>query len=451
MGIERPRSMIWWRGLGALLCGLALGCAAAEGPTGSSPAARSSKVSDEVRSSLDSAGSVRVIVTLREPDTRAVSQGAREDQIAAIQEGVLAGLSSADFQLTHKWERVSAVAGEVTRGGLAKLEAHADVRLVGPDVTLRAFAAQSVPLIRAIEAHNLGFTGKGVTVAVIDTGIDSDHQDLFDAIVDQQCFCASCCPNGSSRQSGPGGAEDDQGHGTNVTGIINSAGRVAPVGVAPDTNIVAIKVLNREGSGQSSDIISSLDYVISQRSIKVVNMSLGGGRHSTVCDSADAFNQAAGQAIATLRSRGTATFVASGNEAFPDAVASPACVNAAVAVGAVYDDNVGGIRASNCTDGTTAADLPTCFSNSSTLVELMGPGAMITSSGLGGGTDTEGGTSQATPHVAGAAAVLFQVNPGASVSQVVDALKRTGRGVRDPKNGLTLPRIDLRAAIDAVR
>jgi subtilisin family serine protease len=316
-----------------------------------------------------------------------------------------------------------------------------------------ARAAESVPLIHGDEAHNMGFTGKGIVVAVLDTGIDSDHRDLFDAIVDQQCFCSgSCrCPNGSQRQSGPGAAEDDEGHGTNVTGIINSAGRVAPVGVAPDTGIVALKVLGADGGGGDAGILSALDYVIARREIRVVNMSLGGGRFSTVCDNADASNRAFGSAIATLRAQGTITLVAAGNDAFTDAVSSPACVNAAVAVGAVYDQNIGGIRASKCVDPTTAPDQVACFSNSSTLVELLGPGAMITSSGLGGGTLTEGGTSQATPHVAGAAALLFQANPALTPSEVVSTLSRTGVPIRDSKSGVTIPRIDVKAALDAVR
>jgi subtilisin family serine protease len=118
----------------------------------------------------------------------------------------------------------------------------------------------------------------------------------------------------------------------------------------------------------------------------------------------------------------------------------------------VYDENLGR-RAwvAPCTDSTTRADQVVCFSNSGPLVELLAPGALITSAGLGSGTLTEGGTSQATPHAAGAAAVLLEANPGLSPDQIVAVLKETGTPVTDSKNGLTLSRINLLAAVERVR
>jgi subtilisin family serine protease len=132
-------------------------------------------------------------------------------------------------------------------------------------------------------------------------------------------------------------------------------------------------------------------------------------------------------------------------------VASPACTNASLAIGAVYDDNVGGIAWQTCPDPTTASDQVACFSNSSPLVELLAPGAMTTSSGPGGGTLTEGGTSQATPHAAGAAAVLLQVRPTLTPTDIIRVLSQTGVPVTDAKNGLAVPRLNLRAAVEAVR
>jgi subtilisin family serine protease len=181
-------------------------------------------------------------------------------------------------------------------------------------------------------------------------------------------------------------------------------------------------------------------------------MSLGGGGpFTTVCDTADASNAAFGSVIARLRAQGTLTAVAAGNEGFATGVSSPACTNAALAVGAVYDQNVGGIAWNTCPDPTTAPDQVTCFSNSSPLVELLAPGALTTSSGPGGVTLTEGGTSQATPHVAGAAAVLLQVRPTLTPSEIIAVLSATGVPVADRKNGVVVPRINLRAAVDAVR
>jgi subtilisin family serine protease len=414
----------------------------------SRPAA--TKVESEVEGLLRVAGSAPVIVILAESDTW-TTESARSRGIAAARDGVLASLAPGDFVLGQRWQYVSGFAGELSRAGLARLQAHPEVLRIGLDRKVYGSTAESVPMIHADETRALGFTGRGVTVAVLDTGIDDQHPDLSHAIVDEQCFCAGCCPNGTSRQSGAGSANDDNGHGTNVAGIIASAGRVAPVGVAPDVGLVVIRVLGTSG-GQVSSIVSALEYVLERPHIKVVNMSLGGGGpFTTVCDSVDASTTAFGTVIARLRAQGTLTVVAAGNDGFSTGVSSPACTNASLAVGAVYDQNVGGITWETCPDATTAADQVTCFSNSSPLVELLAPGAMTTSSGPGGGTLTEGGTSQATPHVAAAAAVLLQARPSLTPSEIIAVLSQTGIPITDRKNGLAVPRIDLRAALDRVR
>ena len=425
------------------LCGFLLGCAPP-------PVPRLSKVEAEVEGVLRVAGRASVIVILAESDTWTTA-AARGHGIANSRESVLASLAPGDFRIEQQWVSVSGFAGELTSAGLGRLEAHPDVLRIGLDRQVHGYMAESGPMIRADEVHALGFTGRGTTVAVLDTGVDDLHPDLKDAIEDEQCFCASCCPNGTSRQSGPGSANDQDGHGTNVSGIIASVGRVAPVGIAPGAGLVVIKVLGPSG-GSVSSIISALEYVLARPHIKVVNMSLGsGGPYSTVCDTADAGSTAFATVIARLRAQGTLTVVAAGNEGFSTGVSSPACTNAALAVGAVYDQNVGGIAWQACPDPTTASDQVTCFSNSSPLVELLAPGAMTTSSGPGGGTLTEGGTSQATPHVAGAAAVLLQARPTLTPSEIIAALAHTGVPVVDRKNGLSVPRINLRAALDAVR
>ncbi len=411
---------------------------------------RSAKVEAEVEALLQVAGRAPVIVLLAESEAWA-SQSARARGIGASREGVLASLAPGDFILGQQWEYVSGFAGELSQSGLARLQAHPDVLRVGLDRKVQGYTAESVPMIRGDEVRAMGITGRGVTVAVLDTGVDTQHPDLRDAIADEQCFCSGCCPNGTSRQSGPGSANDDNGHGTNVAGIIASEGNVAPVGVAPDVALVAIRVLGPSG-GSTSTIVSALEYVLARPEIKVVNMSLGGGGpFTTVCDTADASTAAFGAIIARLRVQGTLTVVASGNEGFSTGVSSPACTNASLAVGAVYDQNVGGIAWQTCPDVTTDADQVTCFSNSSPLVELLAPGALTTSSGPGGGTLTEGGTSQATPHVAGAAAVLLQVRPGLTPTEIISVLARTGVPVVDRKNGLAVPRINLKAAVDSVR
>ena len=413
----------------------------------------------EVYQALEAHPKVRVVIVLRRPTTPPSALTSRRAEIAAMQSKVLSQLSTDEFTLTHRWEGLNAMAGEVSRSGLSKLMANPDVLRVDLDGGGSGHLAQSVPLIQADKVHALGFTGRGVTVAVLDSGIDTAHPDLSDALRAEQCFCTNadgtgCCPDGSTQQSGPGSAEDDQGHGTNVTGIITSAGRIAPVGVAPDAGIVAVKVLDSQGRfASSAQVISGLNWLLmTQPEVRAVNMSLGtSALFSGACDNVTAFTMAFAAAIDTLKSRGVTVFASSGNNGSTTQMPAPACVANTVSVGAVYDTNVGAVTFLGCADPTTAADQVTCFTNSPPNLDLLAPGALITSTGLGGSTSTFVGTSQASPHAAGAAAVLLEVNPALTPDQIETTLKMTGVSVTDAKNGLAFPRIDLLDAVQAVQ
>lgn len=434
--------------------------AVAAGLAGSArgPVARTAEAGSDLHAALQMRPRVNVIVKLREPNIPVSSLSRRIEAVRATQDGVLLGLETDDFRPSYRWSAISGLAGSLTQDGLAKLLRDPDVERVDLDVSGTAGLAESVPLVHGDQAHDMGITGKGVTVAVLDTGIDSDHPDLKDAITAQQCFCtnaagAGCCPNGSTQQSGKGAAEDDQGHGTNVSGIIVGRGRVASKGMAPGAKIVAIKVLDNTGAfANSAQVVSGFDYLITQHpEVKVVNMSLGTSQlFSGTCDNAAAFTGAFADAINTLKARGTLTFASSLNNGSKSQMGLPACISAAVAVGAVYDGNVGTISF-GCSDSTTKADQVCCFSNSSSALDLLAPGAAISAAGRGGGMSTFLGTSQASPHAAGAAALLLQARPSLSASQVESALESTGVPITDKKGGRKTPRIDVKAALDAAK
>jgi subtilisin family serine protease len=324
------------------------------------------------------------------------------------------------------------------------------VRAVSTVPVWKKFLSEGVPLIRGDAARSAGFTGRGIVVAVLDTGADTRHPDIKVSVLEEHCSCTGCCPNGGSLQTGAGSANDDDGHGTHVSGIIAAPGIAQPVGVAPGSFIHAVKVLGPNG-GSFEGIVGGLEWVLTRSEVKVVNMSLGGGRFTGLCDEANAAMQAAASAFNRLRARGTLVVVASGNEGFPDSVAAPSCLSTSFTVGDVYDSNVGGVQWSACTDSTTGADHVVCHANSNALLDVFAPGAMITSAARGGGTATEGGTSMATPMVAGAAAVLLEANPALTPGAIITLLKDTGKPVTDPKNGLTRSRIDLGAAVRAAR
>jgi hypothetical protein len=127
-------------------------------------------------------------------------------------------------------------------------------------------------------------------------------------------------------------------------------------------------------------------------------------------------------------------------------MAAPACVANTISVGAVYDSDIGP-STFGCTDSTTAADKITCFTNSDASTDLVAPGAPTTSTGLGSGISTYIGTSQASPLAAACAADLLQAHPELTPTEIERALKTSPTWVTDPKNGLSFPRLDCKAAL----
>lgn len=421
------------------------------------PLARS-RVGDDVYAALAVSPRVRVIVAFRDDENGVVrSLSERAQAVAARRDRTLAVLASSDFRPTAVWAVVNGMAGEITRTGVEALALHPDVFRVDLDVPIQAAMSESIPLVSADRLLDTGLTGRGITVAVLDTGADVRHPDLASSIVAEQCLCTGgtgspCCPNGTAQQSGAGASQDDNGHGTNVTGILTSDGGVAPRGIAPDVGIVSVKILDNRGAGSASQIASGLDYILTQQpSVRIVNISLGtsGNLFTAACDTASSFTASFASGINALRARGTLVFASSLNNGSSTQLGAPACVANAVAVGAVYDAEAGPASL-GCTDAVTAADRVACFSNSNSLVDMLAPGAPITSTGLGGATSTYLGTSQACPIAAGAAALLMEARPGAGAPQIENALKATGRSITDPKNGLALPRIDVGAALGAL-
>jgi subtilisin family serine protease len=408
--------------------------------------------SSAVREAVEE-GPVRVMIAFDLPVLRSASApslGSPQfaSAIQARRSEIISSFAVGEFALNRSFNHINALAGEVTREGLAKLLANPSVVRVDLDEGGSGNLNQGLPLANIDLAKDFGLSGDGVTVAVLDSGYDSDHSDLSDDLAGEACFCSGgggCCPGGGASQLGAGAAEDDNGHGTNVSGIITSAGNVAPEGGAPDAKIVAIKVLDAFNSFCcASDIVAGLDWIISNRpDVGVVNMSLGtSAMFSGDCDSSTAYTLAMATAINTLHSNDVSIFVSTGNNGSGTQMQAPACVANAISVGAVWDSNVGGNFVLGCFDATTAADQVTCFTNSNSKTDLMAPGAPITSSGNGGGTSTYSGTSQASPTAAACAALMLENDPSLTPAQIEAALKASPTSVTDATNGLSFPRVD---------
>ncbi|HCA5286297.1 TPA: S8 family serine peptidase [Acinetobacter nosocomialis] len=314
-----------------------------------------------------------------------------------------------------------------------------NVKAVYPNRINQATTMESLPLINQPQANTKGFNGTGSSVAVLDTGVNYLHSDFGCTAVNSP---SSTCRVVYAFDSAPDdGSLDDNGHGSNVSAIVSK--------VATKTKIIGIDVF-RSGSAYDSDILAGINWAVNNAktyNIKAINLSLGipGVKYKSECS-----NSSYATAFANARAAGVVPVVASGNDAFSDGISSPACVAGAVRVGAVYDSNIGGVSWGNpvkCSDPTTAADKVACFSNGGSLVTLLAPGAMITAGGY-----TMGGTSQATPHVAGAIALLRanSVTPTETIDQTINRLKTTGKPITDSRTGLVFPRIDLLAATNGL-
>lgn len=270
--------------------------------------------------------------------------------------------------------RNGADVARVSREGRALLESSPRVLRVEDDAVAystrrSATPSQSIPWgitkVRAPESWTYT-RGDGATVAVIDTGIDLTHSDLSSQIV------------GQYNAIRPGySATDDNGHGTHVAGTIAAIdNRTGVIGVGPALDLYAVKVLDRNGSGWISDIIEGIDWAV-DRNVDVINLSLGSDSNVTALH----------DAVIRAYNRGVTVVAAAGNNG--GSVIYPAAYPEVIAVSAVDSSN-----------------RITSWSSRGSAVDIAAPGASIYSTYKGNSYATLSGTSMATPHVAGAAALL---------------------------------------------
>ncbi|WP_340560303.1 S8 family peptidase [Streptomyces sp. GSL17-111] len=297
----------------------------------------------------------------------------------------------ADIELVYE-EALNGFVLDMTESEAKRLAADPHVKSVEQDAKVELAATQPNPTwgLDRIDQVDLPLSnsytypdsaGEGVTAYIIDTGINHTHNDFggrasfgFDAF--------------------GGNGNDGNGHGTHVAGTVGGN----TYGVAKKVDLVSVRVLNDSGSGSNSGVIAGVDWV-TQNAQKpaVANMSLGGGANSSL-------DQAVRNSIAS----GVTYAVAAGNENQDARNVSPARTTEAITVGS-----------------TTRTDARSSFSNWGPALDIFAPGSDITSAWIGSNsaTRTISGTSMASPHVAGAAALVLGENPGASPSQVDSSLE----------------------------
>ncbi len=421
-------------------------------------------------------GGVKVIVGANAPFSpeAVLSKTAFEAQRTAIvsaQDKVVSELQSAGLKPAshYKFKYVPYLAMTLDSASLNKLIASSNVLNIQEDVPDKAIEAipWDVSLIGASDLQNIGVTGSGIAVAVLDTGVDKTHPYLSGAVVSEACYSSndptysstSICPGGVTESTAAGSAmpytsgvcpEGECDHGTHVSGTV--AGRAGVgggspgPGVAPEASIIAIQVFSvfpvgECGSGAtspcaktfSSDQMKGLERVYDLRgtyTIASLNMSLGGGSSATNCDT-----DSRKPIIDLLRAAGIASAIASGNDHLCGYISYPACISTAVSVGA-----------------TDSGDNVASFSNSASFLSLFAPGVSIVSSVPGDTYAEWNGTSMATPHVAGAWALMKQNHPTTSVTDILDAFTSTGTSVTDAGKcpSVTKKRINVYEAFNAL-
>ncbi len=314
-----------------------------------------------------------------------------------------------------------------------------------------------------------GVSGKGLAVAVLDTGLNTAHVDFAGRVVAQRNFTPD---NGGDADD----ASDGNGHGTNVAGIIVANGTHR--GVAPDANVIPLKVLRDNGGGDFAWVTEALGWVLDNReafNISAVCMSLGdGGNYSTDIF----FNDTMRARIKALREARVAVCIAAGNDYFThksqQGMAYPGIIRECISIGAVYDAEEGGFSySSGAKANSSRAGQITPFSQrlhpskrSKTYTDIFAPGAPITSSGIRGprGESTQHGTSQATPVIAGLVLLMqeFYLRLTGELPEVEDLvvwLRRGGVEIFDGDDendnvehtNLRYVRADALSALDTVR
>ncbi len=318
-------------------------------------------------------------------------------------------LSAAD-EVVRDFNSLDIVTIRAAKKAVTALDNNPNVRYVEENGTMEALA-ETLPWgqdrVDSDVLHANGELGAGADVAILDTGIDSDHPDLTDKLGKGKAF-TTCDTSGGCRFGAQKADntcyeswDDDNNHGTHCAGIAagddNSQG---VIGAAPDVTLHAVKVLDGCGSGSFSDIAAGIEYTADQ-GWDVASMSLGG----------DSGSSAMKDAVQYASDKGVFLVAAAGNDGpCTDCVGYPAAYSEVMAVSSTASDD-------------TLSD----FSSTGPEVEIAAPGTDIYSSVANGGYDTYSGTSMATPHVAGVAGQL--ASNGTTGSSIRSTLKNSAESI----------------------
>jgi len=334
---------------------------------------------------IASVSAVPVIVGFR--DVPQVRMDSMDGITAMTVSGACSAPAVSIDSVKYLYPEIKAAAVDLSDDEITALRASGTVRYVEPDYIVTALSPSMPWNIRQINADNVqayNTTGKGIRVAVIDTGIDYTHPDLTGVYA-----------GGYNVLTGTGDPMDDNGHGTHCAGILAATGSSGGIyGTAPGISLYGVKVLSGTGSGRTSDVIQGIFWA-KNNSMQVVSMSLGGSEDSQALH--DAVDDASAGGVLIVAAAGNSG-VASGSG---DTMGYPAKYDSVLAVAAVNKYNHRAF-----------------FSSTGSNLGVSAPGVNIKSTIPGAHYATYSGTSMATPHVAGVAALVYSAHPDWTNQQV---------------------------------
>lgn len=323
-----------------------------------------------------------------------------------VEKGLLKAFGVKDQAVLHTFDLLPVVTLKLTEQQANALLNHPKIQYVEENAEVQALG-QTVPWgvtkVQSPEVYNEGFSGQGMKVAILDTGIDKSHEDLYANV-----------KGGFSVFSDDANSDpfyDENGHGTHVAGTVAAVDNdLGVLGVARHAELYAVKVLNNSGSGSYEGIARGIEWSI-QNGMDIVNMSLGGSSSSAILE--EWSNLAYDEGLLLVAAAGN-----SGNRAGRnDTVGYPAKYDSVIAVAAT-DQN----------------DRRASFSSTGPTVELSAPGVSILSTTPNNSYDSYNGTSMASPHVAGVAALVWEAKSNLTNVELRELLQQTAKELGSPNH-----------------
>lgn len=317
--------------------------------------------------------------------------------------GLLKAFGVDDSDIYHEFTLLPAFHLELTLKQVSALQNNPQIQFVEENAEAKAIGESvpwGVPHVQGTDSHALGYTGDGVNVAILDTGIDNTHEDLANNVKGGYSVFTD------TENSDP--FYDGNGHGTHVAGTVGAVdNELGVIGVAHQAELYAVKVLDNSGSGSYAGIAEGIEWAI-LNGMDIINMSLGGSSDSSLlrqyCDLAYTEGLLVVAAAGNSGNRGGKN----------DSVGYPAKYESVIAVAAIDKNNN---RAS--------------FSSTGPAVELSAPGVSVLSTVPGNGYDSYNGTSMASPHVAGVATLVWAAKPTLTNVQLRQLLRDTAVNLGD--------------------